>query len=105
MSILRTVLFIFLLLVSFSAIAEERIYLVHSQPSAGNVIHGAAYTDTDLWEVSGYVMLDHDAKAKFAGIWTRTGKIEAVDGYGNMYVFDVIKVLSKWQAMYLADNL
>ena len=105
MSQLRIVLILLLLSVSTLAIAEERIYLVRSNASSGDVIKGAAYTDTDLWEVSGYVMLKHDAKAKFAGFWTRTGKIEAVDGYGNMYLFDVVKVLNRWQAMYLADNL
>ena len=104
-SLLRTVIVLLLLSVSSSVIAEEQIYLVRSHVTSGNVIQGAAYTDTDLWEVSGYVLLKHDAKAKFAGFWTRSGKIEAVDGNGNMYVFDVIRVLSKWQAMYLAENL
>ena len=105
MSTLRIVLLLLLLSVSTLVMAEERIYLVHSNVSTGDVVKGAAYTDTDLWEVSGYVMLEHDVKTKFAGFWTRSGTIEAVDGYGNMYVFDVIRVLSKWQAMYLSDNL
>ena len=43
-------------------------------------------------------MLKHNVTASFAGSWTRTGKIEAVDLNGNVYLFDVIRLLSDQQA-------
>jgi len=99
---LGTAFLLFLLV--FTASADEFTYLVHTQSNSGADLRGAAYTDSDRKEVDGYVVLEHDPRARFAGVWTRLGKIEAVDRYGNMYVFDVIKVLNASQAMNLYDN-
>ena len=106
MSKLRTVFLpILLLLVSCSIYAEEVVYLVHSTSSTGSFIQGAAYTNSDRLEVDGYVVLERKSRVGFAGIWTRSGKIEAVDRYGNMYLFDVIGVLEDKQARNFAQNL
>lgn len=93
-----------LFLLAFTASADEFTYLVHTQSNTGNFLQGAAFTDSDRKEVDGYVVLEHDTRARFAGFWTRSGKIEAVDRYGNMYVFDVVKVLNNTQAINLSDN-
>lgn len=88
-----------LFLFAFTASAAEYTYLVHSQSNSGEFLRGAAFADSDRLEVDGYVILESDPRARFAGNWTRSGKIEAVDRYGNMYVFDVIKVLNDFQAI------
>ncbi len=86
-----------LLLLCTSAFAEEATYLVEAQSSSGP-IQGAVFTNSNEYRVSGFVMLKHNVTASFAGNWTRTGKIEAVDLDGNVYLFDVIKLLNDQQA-------
>lgn len=90
--ILGILLIFFFLLSAVSA--DEITYLIHTHSDSGALLQGAAYTDSDKWEVDGYIMLEHDSRAEFTGMWTRFGKIEAVDSDGNMYVFDVIGELS-----------
>ncbi len=75
--------------------------LIYTHTDTGVLLQGAAYTDSDKWEVDGYIMLEHNSRAEFTGMWTRFGKIEAVDMDGNMYVFDVIGELSDSQILSL----
>jgi len=89
---------------SFSAFADEVTYLIHTRSDTGEVLQGTAFADTDQWEVVGYIILEHDSKSSFVGSWTRTGKIEAIDRHGDMYLFDVVKVLDDTQAINLTDN-
>lgn len=100
---LGTAFLLFLLL--STAYADELVtYLIHSHSNSGELIQGAAFTDSDQWEVDGYILLEQDKRARFVGSWTRQGKIEAVDSYGTMYMFDVIRVLNDEQALNLTDN-
>lgn len=94
------------LLISSTASADEYTYLIHTRSDTGELIQGAAFTDSDQWEVDGYVMLerDSDSRTRFTGMWTRFGTIEAVDSYGKMYTFDVIRVLNDMQALELTNN-
>ncbi len=87
-----------------TAFADKYVYLINTHSSSGEFVQGAAYTDSNRLEVNGYVILKHDSKASFAGVWTRSGKIEAVDRYGNVYLFDVIKVLDDKQVKNLVHN-
>ena len=89
---------------SSSAFADEVTYLINTRSDTGKILLGAAFTDSDEWEVNGYVILEHDSKASFIGSWTRSGKIEGIDHNGDMYLFDVITVLNDTQAIYLTDN-
>ncbi len=87
-----------LFILSQSAFAEEYTYLVQAQVDVNSTIRGAAYTYSDRVEVNGFVVLDQNPRTGFEGVWTRSGKIEAVDDYGNMYLFDVIRLLNDKQA-------
>lgn len=91
-----------LLFISLStASADELVtYLIHTHSDNGELIQGAAFTNSEQWEVDGYVMNDHDIKTRFTGVWTRTGKIEAVDSLGKMYMLDVIRVIEDTQDIY-----
>ena len=89
---------------SSSAFTEEVTYLIRTQSHTGDNLQGAAFTDSDQWEVNGYVLLEHELKSSFIGSWTRSGKIEAVDHNGDMYLFDVIRVLDDIQAIRLTNN-
>lgn len=93
-----------LFLMLSTASAEEYTYLIHTRSDAGELIQGAAFTDSDQWEVDGYVMLEGDSRTRFTGMWTRLGKIEAVDSDGKMYMFDVIRVLNNKQVLELTNN-
>ena len=95
---------IFLLFILSSASADELVtYLIHTHTKTGETLQGTAFTDSDRWEVNGYVMLEQNSRASFVGSWTRQGKIEVVDSYGTMYMFDVIRVLNDEQALNLTD--
>lgn len=93
---------ILLFLIVASASADEIVtYLIFTRTDTGEFLQGAAFTDSDRWEVDGFVMLEQDKRVRFKGSWTRQGLIEAVDSYGNMYMFDVVTVLESEQALYL----
>ena len=96
---------LFLLILCSSVSAEEDIYLIRAQSNENALIQGAAYTDSDQLEVSGFVVLEYDSRASFVGTWTRAGDIEAVDRYGNMYLFKVIRLLNDVQAINFAHKL
>ena len=84
-----------------TASADELVtYLIHTHSDNGELIQGAAFTDSDQWEVDGYVMVEHDIKTRFTGMWTRMGKIEAIDSFGKMYMLDVIRVIEDTQDIY-----
>ena len=85
-----------------TAPADEIVtYLIYTRTDTGEIIQGAAFTDSDQWEVDGFVMLEGNKKTKFTGSWMRQGAIEAVDIYGEMYMFDVVMVLNDEQALTL----
>ena len=91
---------ILLFFILSTANADESItYLIHTRSDTGDLIQGAAITDSDHWEVGGYVILGHELRASFVGRWNRMGKIEAVDSNGDMYMFDVIRVLNDTRAI------
>jgi len=85
-----------------TASADEIVtYLIYTRTETGEFIQGAAFTDSDQWEVDGFVMHEHNKKIRFTGSWTRQGTIEAVDSNGKMYMFDVVMVLNNEQALTL----
>ncbi len=88
--------FLLLILSSIASADEAVTYLVQTRSDAGELLQGAAFTDSDQWEVDGYVILESDsrARASFFGSWTMSGMIEAVDSNGDMYLFNVIRVLN-----------
>ncbi|QMU60479.1 MAG: hypothetical protein GKR92_01695 [Gammaproteobacteria bacterium] len=93
---------ILLISILSAASADEIVtYLIYTRADTGEIIQGTAFTDSDQWEVDGFVMLEHDKKTKFTGSWTRQGTIEAVDINGNMYMFDVVMVINNDQALTL----
>ena len=93
---------ILLVLILSTASADEIVtYLIYTRTDSGEFIQGAAFTDSDRWEVDGFVILEQDKRVRFTGSWTRQGTIEAVDSYGKMYMFDVVTVLDGEQALYL----
>jgi len=93
---------ILLLSILSTASADEIVtYLIYTRTDTGEFIQGAAFTDSDQWEVDGFVILEHNKKTRFTGSWTRQGTIEAVDSHGKMYMFDVVTVLEGEQALYL----
>ena len=95
---------ILLLFILSTASADELVtYLIHTHSETGDLIQGAAFTDSDQWEVDGFIMLQHDAVTTFSGMWTRMGTIEAVDSNGEMYMFNVIRVLHEPQSQNLTD--
>lgn len=94
-----------LFVISFTASAEEVTYLVSSPYIEQDVVYGAAVTESDKLEVYGVVKLGTDTESNFAGVWTRLGKIQAVDQQGNMYLFDVIRVLNSSQAFDFVHNI
>ena len=97
---LGTAILLFLLLSTASA-DELVTYLIHTHTQTGETLQGAAFTDSDRWEVDGFIMLEHDTLTTFTGMWTRMGKIEAVDSHGAMYLLDVIRVLDDHQSLSL----
>lgn len=87
--------FLLLILSSIASADEVVTYLVQTRSDAGELLQGAAFTDSDQWEVDGYVILESDSsRASFFGSWTMSGMIEAVDSNGDMYLFNVIGVLN-----------
>jgi len=85
-----------------TASADEIVtYLIYTRTDTGEFLQGAAFTDSDQWEVDGFVILEHNKKTRFTGGWTRHCTIEAVDSHGKMYMFDVVTVLEGEQALYL----
>ena len=97
---LGTAILLFLILSTASA-DEVVTYLIHTRTDTGEFLQGAAFTDSDRWEVNGFIMLKHDKRVRFTGSWTRMGTIEAVDSRGKMYMLDVVTVLNDNQAPYL----
>ena len=96
---------ILLLFILSTASADELVtYLIHTHSNTGELIQGAVFTDSDQWEVDGFIMLEHDAITRFTGMWTRMGTIEAVDSNGDMYMFNVIRVLNDSSFLKLTDN-
>lgn len=93
--------FLLLLLLSTASADEIVPYLIYTRTDTGDYIHGAAFTNSDQWEVDGFVVLEHNKKTRFTGSWTRQGTIEAVDVYGKMYTFDVVMMLNDDQALNL----
>lgn len=93
-----------LLLLSATAFAEEVTYHIYTHSHSGEYLQGVAFTDSDQWEVGGYIILEHDLKTRFVGSWTRMGTIEAVDSNGDMYMFAVKGVIENSQAINLTDN-
>ena len=79
--------------------AEEVTYLISSQTSNQDIVYGTAITDSDQYEVYGIVKVGLDSISEFAGMWTRAGKIQAVDKQGNMYLFKVIHVVTDTQSI------
>jgi len=93
---------ILLLSILSTASADEIVtYLIYTRTDTGEIIQGTAFTDSDQWEVDGFVMLEANKKTRFTGSWTRQGTIEAVDIYGKMYMFDVVMVLNDEQVLTL----
>lgn len=90
---LGTAILLFLSLSTASA-DELVTYLIHTHSDNGDLIQGAAFTNSDRWEVDGYLMLEQNTKVRFIGSWTRQGTIEAVDSNGIMYLFDIVSVLN-----------
>ena len=93
-----------LLLLSATAFAEEVTYHIYTHSNSGEYLQGVAYSDSDQWEVGGYIILEHDTRTSFVGSWTRMGTIEAVDSNGDMYMFAIKGVLNDTQAIKLSDN-
>ncbi len=92
-----------LLFLMFSTTSADEIvtYLIHTRTDTGEFIQGAAFTDSDRWEVAGFVILEQNKRVRFTGSWNRQGSIEAVDSHGKMYMFDVVAVIDSTQAFYL----
>jgi len=85
-----------------TASADEIVtYLIHTRTDTGEFLQGAAYSDSDRWEVNGFINLKHNRKVRFTGSWTRLGTIEAVDSDGKMYMFDVVTVIDQGEALNL----
>ena len=100
--LLRLGMPILLFLILSTASADEIVtYLIHTRTDSGEILQGAAFTDSDRWEVSGFVVLEHDKRVRFTGSWTRMGTIEAVDSHGKMYMFEIVTVLNGEQVPYL----
>ena len=95
---------LFLFILSTASADELVTYLIHTRSDTGDLIQGAAFTDSDRWEVDGFIMLEHDAITRFTGMWNRLGKIEAVDSNGDMYMLDVVRVLNDSAVINLTDN-
>lgn len=96
--------FLLLILSSIASADEAVTYLVQTRSDAGELLQGAAFTDSDQWEVDGYVILESDSRASFFGSWTMSGMIEAVDSNGDMYLFNVIRVLNDTSVIKQTDN-
>ncbi len=93
--------FLLFLLISTASADEIVTYLIYTRTDSGELIQGAAFTDSDRWEVAGYVILERNERVRFTGSWNRLGAIEAVDSNGKMYMFNVVTVLDGEQAQYL----
>jgi len=72
-----------LLILSSIAFADEVVtYLVQTRSDVGELSQGAVFTNSDQWEVDGYVILEQTQEPVFFGSWTMSGMIEAVDSNG-----------------------
>lgn len=89
------------LMISAASADEIVTYLIYTRTDTGELIQGAAFTDSDQWEVKGFVVVEQNKRVRFTGSWNRLGTIEAVDSNGTMYMFDVVTVLDREQALYL----
>ncbi len=94
---------IVLILLCSTALADNATYLVEAKSSTG-IVQGAAFTNSNEYQVNGFLVSEYNVTHSFSGVWTRLGKIEAVDRQGNMYSFDVIKLLNDAQTRILVHR-